>query len=114
LIRLKDPLLAAARPIMRRVSGRLNANVMICSYYGDKVMCVDRAWPDDSVESSYERGRPMPMFIGATAKSILANLSPYQLRNLMLRHAPEIREAGLGDDWDQFRQAMRALKKAGV
>lgn len=114
VLRLNDPLLGAARPVMDRVSQRLKANVMLCSYYGDKVMCIDRAWPDESVVSSYERGRPMPMFSGATAKSILANLSPYQQRNLMLWHAREIRDAGLGKDWNEFRALMRSWRKAGV
>ncbi|WYX19398.1 IclR family transcriptional regulator C-terminal domain-containing protein [Achromobacter xylosoxidans] len=54
------------------------------------------------------------MFRGATAKPILANLPPYQLRNLMLWHAAEIREAGLGEDWDAFRANLKQLRAAGV
>ena len=52
---------------MRAAGDELHANLMLCSYYGDKVMCVDRYWTDDSIESSYARGRPFPMFRGATA-----------------------------------------------
>ena len=103
----------AARDVMRAAGDELHANLMLCSYYGDKVMCVDRYWTDDSIESSYARGRPFPMFRGATAKPILANLPPYQLRNLMLWHAAEIREAGLGEDWDEFRANLKQLR-AGV
>lgn len=114
LLRRHDPLLVAARPIIERVSDRQQANVMLCSYYDDKVMCIDRIWPDDSVVSSYERGRPMPMFLGATAKSILANLSDYQQKKLMLTHGREIREAGLGADWEEFRARLRECRKAGV
>jgi DNA-binding IclR family transcriptional regulator len=114
VLRRHDPLLLAARPVIERVSARLKANVMLCSYYDDKVMCIDRIWPDDSVVSSYERGRPMPMFLGATAKSILANLSPYQQKNLMLTHGAEIRAAGLGNDWEEFRARLREWRKAGV
>ena len=104
----------AARDVMRAAGDELHANLMLCSYYGDKVMCVDRYWTDDSIESSYARGRPFPMFRGATAKPILANLPPYQLRNLMLWHAAEIREAGLGEDWDEFRANLKQLRAAGV
>lgn len=114
LLRHHDPLLNAARPVIERVSKKFGANVMLCGFYGDKVMCIDRIWPDASVVSSYERGRPMPMFLGATAKSILANLSSYQQRALMLAHANEIRAAGLGNDWEEFRQRLRAWRKAGV
>ena len=50
-----------------RAAGGEAARQLMCSYYGDKVMCVDRYWTDDSIESSYARGRPFPMFRGATA-----------------------------------------------
>jgi DNA-binding IclR family transcriptional regulator len=69
---------------------------MLCSFYGDKVMCADLAWPDRSIDEIYERGRPMPLFHGAMAKIVLANLTPYQLRSIMLWHGERIREAGLG------------------
>lgn len=113
-LRKHDPLMRAARDVMRATGDELHANLMLCSYYGDKVMCVDRYWTDNSIESSYARGRPFPMFRGATAKPILANLPPYQLRNLMLWHAAEIREAGLGEDWDEFRANLKRLRAAGV
>ncbi|WP_447918706.1 IclR family transcriptional regulator [Achromobacter aegrifaciens] len=113
-LRQHDPLMRAARDVMRATGDELHANLMLCNYYGDKVMCVDRYWTDDSIESSYARGRPYTMFHGATAKPILANLPPYQLRNLMLWHSTEIREAGLGEDWDEFRANLKRLRAAGV
>ncbi|MGS1006485.1 IclR family transcriptional regulator [Achromobacter anxifer] len=113
-LRQHDPLMRAAREVMRATGDELHANLMLCNYYGDKVMCVDRYWTDDSIESSYARGRPYTMFHGATAKPILANLPPYQLRNLMLWHAAEIRDAGLGEDWDEFRANLKRLRAAGV
>ncbi len=113
LVRRADPLLTSSSEPIREASSRLNVNVMLCSYYGDKVMCTDLVWPDRSIPEAYERGRPMPMFHGAMAKTILAHLTPYQLRNLMLWHAEEIREAGLGTDWDAFRSGMARLRKDG-
>ena len=114
LVRRTDPLLTHAAKPLRELSATLGANVMLCSYYGDKVMCVDLDWPDTSVTRFYERGRPMPMFRGAMAKTILANLSPYHLRNIMEWHAADIREAGLGEDWEEFRGHMARLRKAGI
>lgn len=32
----------------------------------------------------------------------------------MLWHAAEIREAGLGEDWDAFRANLKQLRAAGV
>jgi DNA-binding IclR family transcriptional regulator len=113
LVRRTDPLLTGSSRLIQDASARLNINIMLCSYYGEKVMCADIIWPDRAIPEIYERGRPMPMFRGAMAKTILAHLSPYQLRNLMLWHADQIREAGLGDDWDQFRTRMARLRKDG-
>ncbi len=113
LMRNTDPLATAARPIMNATCARLGLNLMLCSYYGDNVMCAEIVWPDRSVPQAYERGRKMPMFHGAMAKLILANLTPYQLRNMMLWHAKDIRAAGLGDTWADFRQAMARIRKDG-
>lgn len=114
LLRLRDPILQAARLVMAELARRHKVNVMLCSYYGDKVMCADIEWPDASYKSSYERGRPMPMFLGATAKAILAHLTPYQQRNLMLWHPADIRSAGLGGNWNEFRVNLRRLRKERV
>lgn len=114
LMRLSDPLLTQAARPMRELSAELNANAMLCSYYGDKVMCVDLVWPDASVAQFYERGRPMPMFRGAMAKTIMAHLPPYHLRNIQNWHEAEIRAAGLGGSWEEFRAEMAALRKAGI
>ncbi|MFC0220030.1 IclR family transcriptional regulator [Pseudochelatococcus lubricantis] len=113
LMRLTDPLLTNASPVMHEVAGALRINFMLCSYYGNKVMCADLAWPDESLTRFYERGRPMPMFRGAMAKVILSNLTPYQLRSIMLWHADEIRAAGLGSNWDEFRTTMSRMRKEG-
>lgn len=114
LMRMTDPLLTQAAGPLRELSAALCANVMLCSYYGDKVMCVDLVWPDSTVPQAYERGRPMPMFRGAMAKTILAHLPPYHLRNMMAWHAAEIRAAGLGESWDEFRSQMARLRRAGI
>ncbi len=111
LQRNSDEILAAARPVMDEVSVRLGFNMILSRYYGNRVICSHTAWPDATLSAIYERGRPLPLFFGAMAKVILANLSPYQLRNLMLKHVDEIRGAGLGGDWKEFRTVMARLRR---
>ncbi len=113
LMRISDPLLTSGREVMREVSAHTGLNMLLSSYYRDSIMCVDIAWPDHSIPPNYERGRPMSLFKGAMAKIILAHLSPYQLRNVALNHAPEIRAAGLGEDWKAFRTEMARLVREG-
>lgn len=114
LMRMTDPLLTQAQGPMRELSAELHANVMLCSFYGDKVMCVDLVWPDQTIEQAYERGRPMPMFRGAMAKTILSHLPHYHLRNIQNWHAEEIAAEGLGDSWEAFRTTMARLRRAGI
>lgn len=111
LQRRSDDLLSVAKPLMVEVSTRLGYNLILSRYYGNRVICSHTTWPDKSLDPIYERGKPLPMFYGAMAKVILANLTPYQLRSLMLGHVDEIRQAGLGDDWKQFRMNMTRLRK---
>ncbi|WP_341917428.1 IclR family transcriptional regulator C-terminal domain-containing protein [Polaromonas sp. YR568] len=111
LIRRNDPLLTAARPVMEALCTELHASVMLCSYYGDQVLCTDSIWKQAGEGLDYERGRPMSMFAGAMAKVILANVSPYQLRSLMLHHTEEIRMAGLGENWKEFNANMQRIRR---
>lgn len=113
LMRHSDPLLTAGRVVLQETSSRLSMNMLLASFYRDSIMCVDIAWPDQSIAQNYERGRPMSLFRGAMAKVILAHLSPYQLKNLILHHGDAIRDAGLGDDWTSFKANMAALAKEG-
>lgn len=111
LIRRNDPLLTTARPVMEALSAGLQVSVMLCSYYGNQVLCTDSIWTEAGGRTDYERGRPMSMFAGAMAKVILANVSSYQLRSLMLHHAEAIRAAGLGEDWKAFNATMQRIRK---
>ena len=114
LLRRSDPLLTCSRDVMTQCSQRTGLNMMLCSHYRNQVMCVDTEWIDTSVELLYERGKPMPMFRGAMAKVILANLSPYQLKNLMLEHAQDIRSSGLGQNWKEFKSKLNVIRREGV
>lgn len=113
LLRRTDPVLQCAGPIMEMVSAETGFNILLCNFYGDKVTCVHAVWPNSSIEQRYERGKPMPLFRGALAKVILANLKPHQLKNIMLFHAEDIRRAGLGENWRQFKDNMIRIKIQG-
>lgn len=114
-IRLCDPLLRSAEPLMKAHINAVHGALLLCSFYGDKVLCIHQEQSGRrQIHSSFERGRPMPLFRGATSKIILAYLPTYQLRNLMLHRGPEIRAAGLGDDWPSFRNTLQKLRRDGV
>lgn len=113
LMRLSDPLLTEAKAEIARIEDRFSGVLLVCSFYGDKVLSIHQHRTNPSVVTSYSRGRPMPLFRGATSRIILAHLPPYQLRNLMLHRHDEIEAAGLGSNWESFRDRLAGIRKRG-
>jgi len=115
-IQLTDPLLQAARPVMAELFAAAPAGcvLLLCRSFRDAVLCIHQEAAElGRAMVSYERGRPMPLFRGATSKIILAHLPPRDLRRLHATHAAEITAAALGESWAAFRTRLGQLRKAG-
>jgi DNA-binding IclR family transcriptional regulator len=116
-IRLRDPLTTAAQPIMKRLTEQLPGHtlILLCRLFRDQVMSVHQesaAEPDFAV--SYERGRTMPLFRGASSKIILAHMPPRIVKTLYEAHAVKFTQAAFGKNWDEANKRLRALRSAGV
>ena len=116
-IRLRDPLLRAGRPVMEdliRYSPEGSA-ILLCRLFHDRVICVHQvAGPGPQVPVSYERGRPMGLFRGATAKVVLAHLPTHKLKKLFAEHTKEIKGAALGHNWEAFKRTLAGIRRAGA
>jgi DNA-binding IclR family transcriptional regulator len=117
LIQSGDPMLSGARAVMIDLVRQAaeGSTVLLCRLFHDRVMCVHQIMgrgPQEPV--SYERGRLMPLYRGATSKIILAHLPPRTLKALFAHDAAEITAAGLGAGWDEFRRGLAAIRRAGV
>jgi len=116
-IQATDPMLIAARIVMvdliqHAVEG---STAILCRLFHDRVMCMHQVMsrgPQEPV--SYERGRLMPLYRGATAKIILAHLPIRTLKSLFAHDAAAISAAGLGGSFDEFRRALAAIRRAGI
>jgi DNA-binding IclR family transcriptional regulator len=113
LIRLNDPLLQVAPPLMNAIRKRAGGIQLLCVYYGDHVMCVHDVREDKDVPSGFDRGRPFPLFKGGPSRIVLAHLPQRQQKELMLHHAADIARAGLGEDWNSFNQRLKAIRRDG-
>jgi DNA-binding IclR family transcriptional regulator len=116
-IQATDPMLIAARTVMVDLIQHAaeGSTVILCRLFHDRVMCMHQVMgrgPQEPV--SYERGRLMPLYRGATAKIILAHLPTRTLKSLFAHDAAEIAAAGLGNNFDAFRNALATLRRAGV
>lgn len=107
-----DPLLTVAGPVIESL---LHPNrgqvVLLCSLFRETVLCVHQAGHDKALALSYARGRPMPLFRGATSKVILACLPERRLTRLYLEHQAEIRKAGLGRTREEFLASLKPIRR---
>ncbi len=67
----------------------------------------------DPATVSFGRGRPMPLFLGAGSRIIIAALPASRQRKLYAAHPQEAEAAGLGADWRSVRAALERLRRAG-
>jgi DNA-binding IclR family transcriptional regulator len=117
LIQSGDPMLNGARSVMIDLAGQApeGSTVLLCRLFHDRVMCVHQIMgrgPQEPV--SYERGRLMPLYRGATSKIILAHLRPRTLKALFAHDAGEIATAELGSSWEEFRHNLATIRRDGV
>jgi DNA-binding IclR family transcriptional regulator len=117
LIQAADPMLNAARGVMIDLVGHAaeGSTALLCRLFHDRVMCVHQIMgrgPQQPV--SYERGRLMPLYRGATSKIILAHLPSRTLKALLAHHSDEIADAGLGPGWEEFRRGLAGIRRAGI
>ena len=115
-IQLTDPLLKSARPVMLDILhyAPAHSRIVLCRRFRDTLLCVDQlAHGEPLAGVSYERGRPLPYFRGATSKVILAYHTHAELQRLHREHQAEIEAASLGKTWIEFRNCLATIRKAG-
>jgi DNA-binding IclR family transcriptional regulator len=111
-MRLCDPVTVAGDPPMRRLAQETGHSALLCLLFSGTVMCVGEALAPGA-PGLFSRGQRRSLFTGAASKVILAHLPAHQLRSLFARHRTTIAAAGLGADWEAFRQALRKIREAG-
>lgn len=95
-IRIHDPLIAAAASVMKSLSERTGGTTILARLHGLRVVCVDQVRGRHGPPSvSYERGRAMPLYRGATSTAILAHLDGDTLRAVAAQDAAALAQAGL-------------------
>ncbi|MCK8786089.1 helix-turn-helix domain-containing protein [Roseomonas sp. NAR14] len=114
-IRLLDPLIKTARPIMQRLASEIEVPgvLLLCRLYRDQVMCVHQEYSGNLDRViSYERGRLMPLHRGAASKAILAHMPARFVRAFHRDHADDMQAVSLGRDWNEVKQSLRRLRTA--
>ncbi|WP_411879687.1 IclR family transcriptional regulator [Polaromonas sp. YR568] len=113
-IRLADPLLEAAGELPGKLAEQTGGTVLLCRFHGSKVMCIHQVkGKNPALSVSYERGRAMPLYRGATSKIILAYLPAAQLKQLWASERKTLAAAGLPDDYAQLGKVLRGIRETG-
>ena len=115
ILRETDPLILHAAPVMAALLAQASPNctVLLSRRFKDCVMCVHELRGSKAGETGYGRGVAMPMFLGATSKSILAQLPPRTLKAVYLANEETIRRVLQIRDWNQFRATVKEIRRAG-
>jgi DNA-binding IclR family transcriptional regulator len=112
-MRLRDPLIALARPIMAEMAAAEQGVALLCRRYRDRVLCIHQEDGGASFRSNYDRGRARSLIKGAASRIILAQASAAQITRLWGQHSDEFADAGLGSDIAAVRAALRVLRVRG-
>ncbi|CAI09337.1 Transcriptional regulatory protein of IclR family [Aromatoleum aromaticum EbN1] len=113
VMRTSDPLIASGRPLLQALVKEIAGIGLLCRYYKDRVLCVHQEAGASEIHSSYERGRAMPITVGATSRVILAHLKLSQLRLHYERHSEEFRQLGMGRNSEEVQEHLREIRKQG-
>ena len=109
-IRETDPLLRAAEGVLEELSAATGQSALLCTLFQNSILCVKDYRVPTCPKGMLGRGQRRPLFRGALSKVILAYLSPHRLRTIFKRRHSEIIDAGLGEEWVDFRNNMSKIR----
>jgi DNA-binding IclR family transcriptional regulator len=112
-IRAHDPIIRASRPVMLELVREIPGIALLCRSYRNKVLCVHQERSTTEIESTYERGRTMPLLRGAASRIILANMPVRTIAALYERQPGEFSAAGLGDALAAIQDTLKRIRKTG-
>lgn len=111
-IRMSDPLYKGGAQVLRSLVDQTAQSGLLCALH-DSVMCIREELVDGCPLGIFSRGQRRPLFSGAASKIILPFLPTHRLRSIFKHHLRDIAIAGLGVDWQSFRDHLAAIRKDG-
>src|SRR5262249_3410794 len=103
----------AGAQVLRSLVELTGHSALLCALYSDSVMCIREELAEGSPGNLFSRGQRRPLFTGAASKIILPYLPPHRLRSIFQHHQRAIALAGLGTDWQGFRESLAAIRRDG-
>lgn len=111
--RTTDPLVQISIPFMKMIVERTELSCLITYLNHDACIDVHHELYEPFSIGTYGRGCPRPVYIGASAKVILAHLPKQKLSDYYARFATQLEHIQFASDEDSFLQQMKKIKKQG-
>ena len=113
LMRASDPLIKTGEPHLKTVAAAHPGTAFLVRWYGRKLLCVASEVSIDNPQSSYPRGRPMPLSRGAIPLVILANLRKSERTQIVREQLEDFRTVGRGDTVEDVLTHLRQIRRDG-
>jgi DNA-binding IclR family transcriptional regulator len=112
IINLSDPLVKAGQPFLEKLANEnpiASVNVL-ARLYSKKVMCVaDYKSPTFKNNTSYQKGKLMPLMYGATSRAIIMQIRGKRLDDLL-----KFETFKSENEKDYFLESLKSDKKKGL
>ena len=82
IINFSDPLVRAGQPFLKKLANEnpITSVNVLARLYGNNVMCIaDYKSPSFKKNTSYQRGKLMPLMYGATSRAIIMQITGKRL-----------------------------------
>ncbi|MDP3669074.1 MAG: IclR family transcriptional regulator [Telluria sp.] len=113
MMRSSDPLITNGRPLLQALVKEIAGVALLCRFYKDRVLCVHQESSASEIHSSYERGRAMPITVGATSRVILAHLKLPQLRQLFDQRSSGSSRNESNKSFEELQEDLREIRQLG-
>ncbi len=111
IINFSDPLVRAGQPFLKKLADEnpIRSVNVLARLYGNKVMCVDDyKSPSFKKNTSYQRGKLMPLIYGATSRAIIMQITNRKLQDLI-----DLENFKSDEDKNNFLKDLKNDRKKG-
>lgn len=112
-IREFDPVLNAGQDHLAGIRDKYECDLLLANLFSERLVVSLHLQGTERVRTSYSRGHAMPLFRGAGGRVILASMPARVQKRLYERHRPELLKSGWASTWEEFRDALAAVRHDG-
>lgn len=113
IIRSCDPIMRAGEDVMRSLAETTGCNVLLCNIYNETIVNVFHAVGRETLDVTYTKGRPMPLFRGSQARAILSVLDRRRLKRIYERNIDDPDLKRIAANWDEFKTLLQETRRRG-